>query len=189
MPTLQFCLSLIVLLFAPGPTNALLALGGAEAGAWRTLRLLPLVVAAYATAVLPLAALEEDLLRQHHWVQMAATLAAALWVAWMAVTLWRRPAAGEATTAGLSGTKLFVTTLLNPKAFIIGLVLIPGQASQGAALAIFFTVLIIAAAAWALLGSALPGDRAATGLTVLRRVCAAWLGLLAVMLGSSLLAT
>ena len=57
MPTLQFCVSLIVLLFAPGPTNALLALGGAEAGAWRTLRLLPLVVAAYATVVLPLAAL------------------------------------------------------------------------------------------------------------------------------------
>ena len=109
MPTLQFCVSLIVLLLAPGPTNALLALGGAEAGAWRTLRLLPLVVAAYATVVLPLAALGEDLLRQHHWVQMAVTLAAALWVAWMAVTLWRRPAAGEATTAGLSGKKLFVS--------------------------------------------------------------------------------
>ena len=120
---------------------------------------------------------------------MAVTLAAALWVAWMAVTLWRRPAAGEATTAGLSGKKLFVTTLLNPKAFIIGLVLIPAQASQGAALAMFFIVLVIAAAAWALLGSALYGDRAATGLSVLRRVCAAWLGLLAVMLGSSLLAT
>lgn len=189
MPTLQFCLSLIVLLFAPGPTNALLALGGAEAGAWRTLRLLPLVVAAYATAVVSLAALGEDLLRQHHWVQMAVTLAAALWVAWMAVTLWRRPAAGEATTAGLSGTKLFVTTLLNPKAFIIGLVLIPAQAAQGAALAMFFIVLVIAAAAWALLGSAVHGDRAATSLSVLRRVCAAWLGLLAVMLGSSLLAT
>ena len=53
----------------------------------------------------------------------------------------------------------------------------------------FFIVLVIAAAAWALLGSALYGDRAATGLSVLRRVCAAWLGLLAVMLGSSLLAT
>lgn len=189
MPTLQFCLSLTVLLFAPGPTNALLALGGAEAGAWRTLRLLPLVVVAYATTVLPLAALGDDLFRQHHWVQMVVTLAAALWVAWMAVALWRRPSAGGATKFGLSGTKLFVTTLLNPKAFIIGLVLIPAQAVQGAALAAFFTVLIIATATWALLGSALHGgDRAAMGLSVLHRVCAAWLGLLAVMLGSSLLA-
>ena len=189
MPTLQFCLSLIVLLFAPGPTNALLALGGAEAGAWRTLRLLPLVVLAYATTVLPLAALGEDLLRQHHWVQMAVTLAAALWVAWMAVALWRRPAASPTTPDGVSGAKLFVTTLLNPKAFIIGLVLIPAQASQGAALAAFLGVLVAAAATWVMLGAALRGDRAATGLPVLRRVCAGWLGLLAVMLGSSLLAS
>lgn len=188
MPTLQFCLSLIVLLFAPGPTNALLALGGAEAGAWRTLRLLPLVVVAYACTVLPLAALGADLLRQHLWIQMTVTLAAALWVAWMALTLWRRPAAGAATAGSMNGAKLFVTTLLNPKAFIIGLVLIPGQASQGAAVASFFAVLVIAAAAWVLLGAALHGERAATGLPILRRVCAGWLGLLAVMLGSSLLA-
>jgi hypothetical protein len=67
-------------------------------------------------------------------------------------------------------------------------VLIPAQATQGAALAIFFAVLIIAAAAWALLGSTLHGDRAVMGLSVLRRVCAAWLGLLALMLGSSLFA-
>lgn len=189
MPTLQFCLSLIVLLFAPGPTNALLALGGAEAGAWRTLRLLPLVVVAYATTVLPLAALGDELLRPHHWVQTAVTLAAALWVAWMAIALWRHPTAGGATGASVNGRTLFVTTLLNPKAFIIGLVLIPAQAAQGAALAAFFVVLIAAAAAWVMLGATLRGARATNGLAVLRRVCAGWLGLLAVMLGSSLLAS
>ena len=90
--------------------------------------------------------------------------------------------------AGVNGTKLFVTTLLNRKAFIIGLVLIPAQDPQGAALAVFFAVLVVAAVAWVLLGSALHGDRAATGLPVLRRVCAGWLGLLAVLLGSSVLA-
>jgi threonine/homoserine/homoserine lactone efflux protein len=189
MPTLQFCLSLIALLLAPGPTNALLALGGAEAGAWRTLRLLPLVVVAYATTVLPLVTLGDDLLRQHHWVQLAVTFAAALWVAWMAIALWRPPTVGETTTASVSGTKLFVTTLLNPKAFIIGLVLIPAQAAQGAALAAFFAVLIAAAAAGVMLGATLRGARARKGLPVLRRVCAGWLGLLAVMLGSSLLAS
>ena len=41
MPSLAFSLSLAALLFAPGPTNALLALSGAENGAGRTLRLLP----------------------------------------------------------------------------------------------------------------------------------------------------
>ena len=71
MPTLAFCLSLLALLFAPGPTNALLALSGAEAGAARTLRLLPVVVLAYAITVLPLSVLGEDLLRQQHCCEPA----------------------------------------------------------------------------------------------------------------------
>lgn len=184
MPSLAFSLSLAALLFAPGPTNALLALSGAEHGAWRTLRLLPLIFAAYALTVLPLAAVGEDLLRQQHAVRAGVTLAAALWVAWMAYALWRRPAADEAPSAAARGVRLFITTLLNPKALIIGLVLIPGQPQQGHALALFFTVLGLAAAGWALLGASLRA-RAAGGLPLLRRICAGWLGLLALMLGSA----
>lgn len=186
MTTLQFCLSLIALLFAPGPTNALLALAGAEAGARRSLRLLPLVVAAYAITVLPLSALGEDLLRQQHWMRAGMTLAAALWVGWMAYALWRRTGDVAASTGSVRGAKLFITTLLNPKAFIIGLVLIPSQPQQGFALGLFLAVLIAAAIGWTMIGGALHG-RDASGLVVLRRVCAGWLGLLAVMLGSAAL--
>ena len=135
MPTLAFCLSLLALLFAPGPTNALLALSGAETGAVRTLRLLPVVIAAYAITVMPLAALGDDLLRQQHMVRASVTFIAALWVAWMAVTLWRKPGdVAAAPDRGGRGLRLFITTLLNPKAFIIGLVLIPAQASRGTSL-------------------------------------------------------
>lgn len=187
MTTLQFCLSLTALLFAPGPTNALLALSGAEAGAWRTLRLLPLVVAAYAMSVLPLAALGEEMLRQQHWLRAGVTLAAAAWVAWLAFTLWHR-SSDDARDAGAGrGARLFVTTLLNPKGFIIGLVLVPSQPSQAAALALFFAVLALAAAAWAMLGTALQRTGGGNGLPLLRRVCAGWLGLLALLLGSAAL--
>lgn len=185
MPTFAFCLSLIALLFAPGPTNALLALSGAETGAARTLRLLPVVLVAYALIVLPLAALGEDLMRQQHMVRAGVTFLAALWVAWMAVALWRQPAADAAADPGRGrGLRLFITTLLNPKAFIIGLVLIPAQSSQSMAMMLFFAVLAAAAFAWSLLGAALQGQR---GLPLLRRICAGWLGLLAVMLGSAAL--
>jgi len=188
MPSLAFSLSLAALLFAPGPTNALLALAGGEAGAWRTLRLLPVVFAAYALTVVPLAVLGADLLQQEHTVRAGVSLVAALWVAWMAFALWRRPTA-QATPPGVAhGVQLFITTLLNPKAFIIGLVLVPGQPQQGFALALFFTVLGAAAVGWALLGASLHA-RAAGGLPMLRRICAGWLGLLALMLGSAALAS
>lgn len=186
MPSLEFCLGLAALLFAPGPTNALLALAGAEAGAMRSLRLLPLVIAAYAITVLPLAALGADLLNADHGLRSWVTLAAALWVAWMAYALWRRPGDATPVTPAGRGLQLFVTTLLNPKAFVIGLVLIPAQPQQGTALAVFIAVLVVAATAWALLGAALHGRNAA-GLPLLRRVCAGWLGLVAVMLGSAAL--
>ena len=187
MTTLQFCLSLAALLFAPGPTNALLALSGAEAGAWRTLRLLPLVFMAYAITVVPLSVLGDELLRQQHWVRAGVTLAAALWVAWMAFALWQRPRNETPGPTARRGLRLFITTLLNPKAFIIGLVLVPSQASQGLALAMFLAVLVISAAAWTMLGAALHGAGGTGGLPLLRRVCAGWLGLLAIMLGATAL--
>lgn len=188
MPTLQFCLSLIALLFAPGPTNALLALSGAEAGAWRGLRLLPLVVIAYVLTVLPLSALGADLAHQQHWLRAGVTWAAALWVAWMAYALWRKHDDAAPPSGRVRGLRLFITTLLNPKAFIIGLVLIPAQSQQTAAFALFVAVLVAAATGWTLLGAALHGRRS-DGLPLLRRVCAGWLGLLAVMLGSAALST
>jgi threonine/homoserine/homoserine lactone efflux protein len=189
MPTLAFSLSLLALLLAPGPTNALLALSGAEAGAARTLRRVPVVIAAYALTVLPLAQLGEGLLRQPHALRAGVTLAAALWVAWLAFALWRQPGHRAAAAGPGPALRLFVTTLLNPKAFIIGLVLIPAEPSRGAALALFFAVLAAAALAWAMLGAALHDRRGAWGLPLLRRLCAGWLGLLALMLGTAALST
>lgn len=185
MPSLAYCLSLAALLVVPGPTNALLALEGAEGGAWRALRLLPVVLAAYAASVLPLTALGADLLQQDHWLRSAVSLAAAGWVGFMAVALWRTPAVARPLTPQGRVARLFITTLLNPKAFIIGLVLVPAQPARLAALGLFFALLLLAAALWALLGSALQGQRAA----LMRRLCAGWLGVLALMLGSAALSS
>ncbi len=189
MPSLAFTLSLMALLFAPGPTNALLALAGAEAGTRRTLRLLPVVLLAYGLAVLPLASLGAGLMQQGPTIRMAVTLAAAAWVGWLALALWLSPANRQAGCGRDHGIKLFITTLLNPKALIIGLALIPAEPSRTAALALFFAVLAAAAAAWVTLGGLLHRRRNATDVPLLRKVCAGWLGALAVWLGTAALAT
>lgn len=181
MPTLAFTLSLLALLFAPGPTNALLALAGAERGVAPALRLLPLVALAYGLSVVPLSLFGAEMMQQSHALRSATGLAAAGWVGWMAIAMWRgRADAGTRQDAG--PMRLFITTLLNPKAFIIGLVLVPGQPTPLAALGMFFAVLAVAAGAWVKAGATLSrADR----LPLVKRLCAGWLGLLALMLGSA----
>ena len=176
MPTAEFAFTLLALLFAPGPTNTLLALTGAERGPRALARLIPVVAAAYAASVLPLALLGDVLLPAGTGLRHAVTLAAALWVAWMALCLWRLPKAG-APAESVSAGRLFTTTLLNPKALVIGLVLLPGQASLIPAFWLFILLLAAASACWVLVGV----KAARVGL--LRRISAGWLGLLAIWLG------
>lgn len=181
--TLDFALALTALLLTPGPTNTLMALAAAERG-WRSAaRLLPAVVLAYATSVLPLALGGEVVLPAGTMLRHAVTLMAAFWVAALAVQLWRVPR--KATpVAAVSARDLFITTLVNPKGLIIGLVLLPGQASLVQGLALFAVVLTAASAFWIALGTQLARK---ARMPLLRRLSATWLGLVALWLGSAAL--
>ena len=181
--TLEFALALAALLLAPGPTNTLLALAGAERGWAATARLLPVVGLAYAASVLPLALAGEVVIPEGTALRNVVTLMAALWVAALAVRLWRLPRQGMAAAA-VSGRTLFITTLVNPKGHIIGLVLLPGQASLAASLALFTLVLAAASAFWMALGTQMARQ---ARMPLLRRVSATWLGLVALWLGSAAL--
>lgn len=187
MPTLSFCLALAALLLTPGPTNTLMALAGAERGFRRALRLAPLEVAAYGLVTVPLALLGETLFAAHGPARFIVTLAAAAWVAFLAVRLWRLPHGGSAMAEGGSGAwKLFTTTLSNPKGLVIGLVLLPSQPNLAAAVSVFFAILLAVSAVWAAIGRTI----AASGVAqrpAFRRACACWLGVLALMLGSAAL--
>lgn len=182
MPTLAFCLAIAALLLTPGPSNTLMALAGAERGFLRALRLAPLEMAAYGTVTIPLALLGETLFTVHGPARFAVTLAAAAWVAFLAVRLWRLPRGERAMAEGGPGAwKLFTTTLSNPKALVIGLVLLPSQPNLATAVAVFFATLLAVSAVWAGIGSTI----AASGIArkpALRRACACWLGTLSVWL-------
>jgi threonine/homoserine/homoserine lactone efflux protein len=186
MTLAEFAFALFVLLLTPGPTNTLIALAGAERG-WRgAMRLMPYEAAAYGLVTLPLAIAGSQLAEDHATLRQTVTLLAAAWVGYLAVRLWRLPPGDVMGPAQNGALRLFTTTLLNPKALIIGLVLLPSQPHLGWAALAFLVILVAVSAFWAVAGH-VAGSGMALQPTV-RRASAAWLGILAVWLASAGLA-
>ncbi|MFG1298492.1 hypothetical protein V5F49_01730 [Xanthobacter sp. V3C-3] len=189
MGTLAFLVAIWALLLTPGPTNTLLALSGASSGLARSVRLMPAEIAAYLLVTVPLAVLGTEFLAREPLVASAVKLAAAAWVAFLAVGLWRirtTEAAGGAVTA----RRVFVTTLLNPKGLIIGLTLLPrGTAPEFPLhLGLFAASILGVALIWAGGGAMLNRGRATTPL-LYRRAAALWLAFLAVALAGAAIRT
>lgn len=147
-------LALLALLIAPGPTNALLALAGAQGGLRLALVRVPLVMAAYLAVVAPLLVWGAPLAESLPLLRAVLSGLAALWAARLALRLWSLPGAA-ATGAEVSPGAIVVTTLLNPKGLIAGLVLLPGQGPVLPLLALFAACALGAGAVWALLGAGL----------------------------------
>lgn len=153
-----FVLTSSVILLTPGPTNTVLAAAGATFGLPRA-RLLPLAEAAgYALAIsffVAFAALVKDL----WWALPALKIVAACWLAYAAVRLWAM--SPDMTGAARRGAvaRVFLTTLVNPKAMIVGTMMIPHGSPGDTALriAVFILLSSIAGLGWVALGAALPG--------------------------------
>lgn len=182
MTPLDLTLACLALLMTPGPTNSLMLLAGAERG-WRgAARLIPAEVAGYLATVLPLALAGQAILSAYPDLRLAVALLAAVWVAILAVRLWQRPGSGAAASVGARA--LFVTTALNPKALIFGLVLLPSPDRLAANLALFLGLVVAVALVWAALGALL--RQGATGqpraVFVLRRLASMVLAAMSVLL-------
>lgn len=170
--------AILALLVTPGPTNTLMFLAGTERG-WRAaLRLIPAEVAAYLAVVVPLALLGAQLPAA---ARPMISVVAGVWVGVLAVRLWRaqgyRDGQGSVTARGV-----FTTTLLNPKALVFGLVLVPGAPALPPALAGFVALVALVAAGWAVAGALAAGPHREAVRRVLwvRRGAALWLAALSV---------
>ena len=71
MPLLPFVLSILALLLTPGPTNTLLAIGGAAQGFRRALPLVAAEISAYLLVVTPLATVAAGFLTAYPMVAIA----------------------------------------------------------------------------------------------------------------------
>jgi threonine/homoserine/homoserine lactone efflux protein len=183
MTVAELSIAIAALLITPGPTNTLLAIAGAERGALRAFRLIPAELGGYLTTVIPLSLVGANLLESFPGIRPFITLAAAAWVMSLAVSMWQLPQvmAGGAPVA--TARRIFVTTLLNPKALIFGLVLLPTDTGVWMNIGNFTAQVVLVAMMWATLGSFL--SRAATGEPTglphwLRRVAAVWLAIVSV---------
>lgn len=187
MPPFELGLAVLALLLTPGPTNSLMLLAGVERGFAGAARLIPAEVLGYFLTILPLALIGVSVLERHPDLRRLVILAAGAWVAVLAIRLWQVPALG--TERPVVGARvLVVTTALNPKALIFGLVLLPSPDHLARNLAVFAALVVLVALVWAWIGAglgtglqrgAMRGPRA---LFLFRRLAAVWLAAISVTL-------
>lgn len=121
-----FAAAVFLLLLTPGPTNTLLAVAGASSGFRRSLPLIGAEAGGYLLTITPLVTFAGPYLAAHPLVASVIKLCSALWVQLLAIRLWTAPSAAAGTSPSLiTFRQVFVTTALNPKALIFGLVLVP----------------------------------------------------------------
>lgn len=148
-----FCLAVVALLFAPGPTNVLLALSGATAGAFRSWPALLGALLGYMVTVLAIATAFEPLLASFPTVESVVRIVAGAYLGMLAVSLWRSPP--EESPVTVSARRVLATTCLNPKAFVLGLVVIPIHSpALPLYLAAFSAITVVAGIVWISIGAA-----------------------------------
>ena len=187
MTLATYVIAVLALLLAPGPTNILFMVAGAEGGARRVWSLLPSEVLGYLAAIIPLSFMGATLLAERPWAGLAVKVSAAAWVISLAVRLWQTSAL-PGGVRHVTQRQVFITTLLNPKALVFGLVLLPSPLAAGftSRLALFCVMVVACAVVWGSGGNLLhvPGSADAGGgrLRVVQRVASVWLAMVSVTL-------
>lgn len=155
-----FLLATVTLLAAPGPTNTLLATAGAVRGLRGSLTLIAAALAAYGVAIAIYRLALGPVITAVPTLGIVLKIAVALYVAWLAVRMWRSTTGIAASTPG--ARDLFVATLLNPKGFVAALTLLPPGPDALPYFAGFAAIVVAASAAWVAIGRAIAasvGDR------------------------------
>jgi threonine/homoserine/homoserine lactone efflux protein len=187
--TLLFITMTMTILVTPGPTNTLLATAGATAGPYRAARLILAEALGYCISIAAIGFLVRPLVLRDPSIQTYLRAAAVLFLLYMAWHLFRDRTRGVAAKSSVTWSRVFTTTLLNPKAFIFALVVIPfGTPYVGMYLVLFVCILLPISAAWILVGTLL-GQAAhrENRERLARRLCAGVLGIFAVALFVSIL--
>ncbi|RWM05025.1 MAG: hypothetical protein E5X80_33030 [Mesorhizobium sp.] len=151
MPELDLLALLGGLLLTPGPTNLLLAVSTASSGLRRTASMLGAIVLAYLAvmaAVAMLAALIPP--DSQSTVRTAMKVCAILWLLWLAYSVWTGN--DDSVDRRLMTTRqVFVTTLVNPKATIVALLVLSHGMTTWLVIAVA-TLTCLAGAAWIIVG-------------------------------------
>jgi threonine/homoserine/homoserine lactone efflux protein len=190
-PLLIFSVQVVLLLAVPGPTNTLLCLSGRQAGFGTSSRLVAVELAGYLSVVLPASLYLGPLLLAYPSAALATTGAAICWIAFLSIKLWRSVSRG-ASHGRIGIREVYLTTLLNPKAMIVGLVLMPSGSLVDLApwYAVFAALVAVIGSTWVAAGGfAAISNRPVLSEASFRRAAALCLGAFACIMGYSVALT
>jgi threonine/homoserine/homoserine lactone efflux protein len=147
---LLFTLAVLAVLATPGPTNTLLATAGAADGLRRAYLLIPAEALGYFIAIQILRLVLGPLVGNSPVLVTTLRILVGVYLLWLSWRLWAR---GTERTAErqqvITAGQVFLTTLLNPKAVILGLGIIPfGVPRASLYLAAFQLLAAIVATLW-----------------------------------------
>lgn len=151
-----FAASVALLLFMPGPTNALMMTSGALTGVHRSMPLISFEIAGYLLAILPLLALNELAGGFRQELSLLLKSLAALVTIATAARLWLKARPDTSVKASPTSLEIFLQTLFNPKALIFAFAIIPpvaGPASLMAKITTFTALVCLAASFWIVVGA------------------------------------
>lgn len=159
-----FILTVLFILGTPGPTNTLLATGGASVGVRRSLPLMVGEAFGYSISILTIGLVLAPVIAGLPWAATALRLAVGAYLVFLAIRLWQRGATFARGARTVTPAQVFVTTLLNPKAIVFALGVLPfASAAWPGYFAGFLVMLAGVALCWIALGAALGQAAAATG--------------------------
>ncbi|WP_117192930.1 LysE family translocator [Rhizobium terrae] len=187
MTHLEFTLAILLLLGTPGPTNTLMALGGYSRGWPRALPLIGGELGGYLVVVVPVATLASPFFEAYPQAALWAKLLAGVWLLYLGYRLWTSERK-DGGAAEVSLRQIFVTTILNPKALIIALVIMPHGAPLAVLpwLGLFAVLVLLAANGWILFGALMrQTSRLEVKPVVIHRTAAACLLLFSMVLAGS----
>lgn len=150
---IAFSLTVLVILGTPGPTNTLLATSGALVGMRRSLPLIGAEVAGYLIAIGCLHALLGPVLAASPAITTLLRVAIGAYLLYAAFELWTRRDVLQGASAGVPASRVFITTLLNPKALVFAFGVIPFAAANVAPYVLAFAVFVaVAGLSWIAVG-------------------------------------
>jgi threonine/homoserine/homoserine lactone efflux protein len=154
MSFIEFTGAILLLLVTPGPTNTLMALAGHSRGMARALPLIASEATGYLLVIVPVATLAAPVFAANPSLSLTTRILACIWVLVLSYRLWFQQKQQNAVR-GVTGQDVLITTVLNPKALIIALVIMPhGQPLTLLPwLAWFVALVIFAASGWIGLGN------------------------------------
>jgi threonine/homoserine/homoserine lactone efflux protein len=120
-----FLLEVLGVLAVPGPTNSLLFVSGVTRGLRASLHLILAELGAYLLTISFLVLAVEPAARVHSTVGQLLRIVCSMYLAHMAVSLWRWEEEKIHASHPMTFRRVFLTTLVNPKSLVFAFLIFP----------------------------------------------------------------